>query len=198
MTVDASIANLDEDEIARAGRLHPQGDPGRHRDADRAGRRLGIPGPLLSGSGLAVAVAEFDLAGNGGMAIRVGRTFAGDALRDPGRICALNCDQHSARGRRGLFAAAAEHDLPDPAGVAVDAEGRHCAAAGAVDRLRDAAEDRRGLPGVLLPDHRRDRERPHRRSGLAHGPDPVAVGESRCRRSSRSAFRPPCRTFSSA
>jgi len=40
-----------------------------------------------------------------------------------------------------------------------------------------AAEDRRGVPSLLLPDHRRDCERSRRGAGSADGPDPVLVGK---------------------
>ena len=55
-------------------------------------------------------------------------------------------------GRRGLFAVPAKYDLSNPAGAAVDAEGRDRAATGAVDRLWRPAENSGGFPGLLLPD----------------------------------------------
>src|SRR5262245_65643287 len=106
------------------------------------------------------------------MAVRIARAFHGYPLRDPGRLCIRHRNQHSLGCRRRLLAASPEYDLSDPAGIAVDAEGRHCATACPVDWIWDAAEDRRRIPRLLLPDHRRERERSPFVAGFAAGPGP--------------------------
>jgi hypothetical protein len=46
-----------------------------------------------------------------------------------------------------------------------------------MDRLWHAAKDRRGVPGLLLPDHRCDCDWSRRRPRPAHGPHPIFVGK---------------------
>src|SRR5436305_5378750 len=111
------------------------------------------------------------------MAFRADRAFRGDALRNFGGVRARHCDQHSTRRCGGLFATPAEYDLSHPARIAVDAEGGDRAAARIVDRLWYAAEDHRGIPGLLLSYCRRHDERAYRGSGVADGSYPFAVGE---------------------
>ena len=112
------------------------------------------------------------------MARRIVASYAGYALGNACRICALDCAGDSARSSGRLFAVPPQERLSAPSWIAVRSESRDSAFAGPVDRLRSLAQDIGRLSGLLLSDRCGHGDRPDIRPTGSDGSDPLIVGQS--------------------